>query len=136
MASAIYPNALMLFLSGQINLTDGSIALALINTSAYSYNATHTAFSSVNNGTAVVGTPQNLTNPTVNVPTAGVFNASAVLFNTVIGPTISAMVIYQNTGYDPGSALIAYIDGFTAIVPNSGNVLVTWDTGVNRIFSI
>ena len=52
--------------------------------------------------------------------------------------SIEAIVIYVDTGTEATSPLIAYIDTATGlpITPNGGDIIVTWDNGVNKIFKV
>ena len=56
----------------------------------------------------------------------------------VSGSTINAIVIVKDTGTEATSPLIAYIDTATGlpITPNGGDIIVTWDNGINKIFRV
>ena len=137
MASAVYPLAKQSFLSQSpsINLSSDTIKVALINTSTdYTYSSSHQYLSSV---TTYSGTTDQ-TLGTITV-TNGVFNAANATFTSVAisgSKTVQALVIYKSTGTASTSPLIAYIDGFTAVTPNGGNIVVSWDTGANKIFAL
>ena len=70
--------------------------------------------------------------------TAGACDAADSTFTAVSGPTIEAIVIYRDTGVEGTSALIAYIDAATGlpITPNTGDIIVNWDNGANKIFKL
>jgi hypothetical protein len=138
MASAIYPKAKESFLSQNpsIDLDTDTIKVALVDLTAdYTYSSAHQFKSSVTSYSGT--TDQTLASKTI---TNGVFNAaSPVTFTSVAqsaSKTVGALVIYKDTGSAATSPLIAYIDGFTAIVPNGGDIAITWDTGSNKIFSL
>lgn len=137
MASALYPLAKQSFISQSpsIDLDTDTIKVALVNIATdYTYSAAHQFLSSV---TTYAGTTaQTLTSVTV---TNGVFNAAGATFTAVAvsaGKTVGALVIYKDTGTAATSPLVAYIDGFTAVTPNGGNITITWDTGVSKIFAL
>lgn len=137
MASALYPTAKASFISQNpsIDLDTDTIKVALVNIATdYTYSAAHQFLSSV---TAYSGTTaQTLGSITV---TGGVFNAANATFTSVVissGKTVGALVIYKDTGSGATSPLIAYIDGFTAVTPNGGNIVVSWDTGASKIFAL
>ena len=48
------------------------------------------------------------------------------------------IIIYKDTGTEATSPLIAMIDTATGlpITPNGGDIIVTWDNGVNKIFKV
>lgn len=81
-----------------------------------------------------------MTTTTVTLTAAGIvaFDAVDTLFTTVSlnTNTVSGLVIWWDTATDTTSPLVAYIDGFTAVTPNGGDITVTWDSGNNRIFSL
>ena len=68
----------------------------------------------------------------------GVFDANNVTFSAVSGDASEALVIYKNTGVDSTSSLIALIDTATGlpITPSGGDIVVTWDSGVSKIFAL
>jgi hypothetical protein len=132
MASALYPFGKQAFLSGGVNLLSDTIMVALIDTSTYTYSAAHQFYSAI---TGVVGTPVQLTSPTVDQPTPGTFDAADATFTSVTGNTVSAIIIYKNTGTSSTSPVLAYIDG-VSVTPNGGNIIASWDNGANRIFGL
>jgi hypothetical protein len=56
----------------------------------------------------------------------------------VSGASVEAIAIYQDTGNEATSRLIAYIDTATGlpVTPNGGDINLNWDTGVNKIFKL
>ena len=70
--------------------------------------------------------------------TLGVCDAADITFNNVSGDQSEALVIYQHTGTDNTSRLIAYIDNAVGlpVTPGGGNIAVIWDNGTNRIFKL
>lgn len=135
MASAIYPKAKQSFLSQSpsIDLDSGTIKVALVSTSDYTYSAAHQYKSSVTSYGA--STDQTLGSIAV---TDGVFDAGDATFTSVAvdsGKAANAVVIYQDSGSAATSPLIAYIDGFS-VTPNGGNINVVWDDGANKIFKL
>jgi len=68
--------------------------------------------------------------------TDGVADADNITFSSVSGDVSEAMVVYQDTGTDSTSRLIAYIDTATGlpITPTGADIDVRWDAGINRIF--
>jgi len=137
MASAVYPLAKQSFLSQSpsIDLDTDTIKVALVNTSTdYTYSSSHQYLSSVTTYSGT--TDQTLSSVTV---TNGVFDAADATFSSVAisgTKTVQALVIYKSTGTASTSPLIAYIDGFTAVTPNGGNITVSWDNGTSKIFAL
>lgn len=137
MASALYPKAKESFLSQNpsIDIDSDTIKVALVNTGTdYTYSSAHQYYSSVTHYSGT--TDQTLGSKTV---TNGVFDAADATFTAVAidgSKTVSAVVIYKDTGVAATSPLIAYIDGFTAITPNTGDITIVWDSGSNKIFAL
>lgn len=50
--------------------------------------------------------------------------------------TVSGLLIYKFVTDDAGSMPILWIDGFTPVTPNGGDITVQFDGGANRIFSL
>lgn len=137
MASALYDKAKESFLSQNpsIDMDTDTIKVTLVNiTTDYTYSAAHQYFNQVTDYLGV--TPQTLATKTV---TNGQFDAAGVTFSSVAidgTKTVGALVIYKDTGSAATSPLICYIDGFSAVTPNGGDITVTWDTSPNYIFAL
>ena len=130
--STLYPNAKQSLLQGSVfNLVSDTIKCALIDTGAYTYADAHQYWSSVP-APAIVGTPTNLANKTI---TSGVFDADDVLYQSLTGPSIEAVILYKDTGNAATSPLLAYLDGIS-ILPQGNDLVVVWDQGPYRIFSL
>lgn len=127
MANAIYPLYKQALLTGDTNIDieNGTVKVALVDTGTYTYSSAHQFLSSL---TGVVGTAQTLSTNTV---TNGVFDSSTnPTFTAVSGNTVEALVIYIDTGVAGTSRLVAYIDtGVTGlpVTPNGGDITVTWN---------
>lgn len=133
MANALYPKAKEALLNAQINLGSDTIKISLIDTGNYTYSTSHQYRSDVSN-TAVISTA-TLSNKTT---TNGVFDADDALFTSVTGANAEALIIFQDTGTQSSSRLIAYIDSATGlpILPNGGDITVAFSSGSNKIFSL
>lgn len=71
--------------------------------------------------------------------TLGVADAADVTFSTVAsGDAIQTVVLYDHTGTDGTSALVANIDTATGlpVTPNGGDITIAWDSGANKIFKL
>lgn len=137
MASALYPKfkESLLSQSPSVDLDTNTIKVRLVNLSAdYAYSASHQYASSVPKYLGT--TDQTLTSKTV---TSGVFDAADATFSSVNidgTKTVAAFVVYQFVSSDADSPLIAYVDGFTAVTPNGGDIAIVFDSGANKIFAL
>lgn len=135
MANTLYDYARQRFLEAQINWMSDTIKALLVTTSAYTpQTSVHQYLSDIPTSARVAG-PVTL----VSKSTAGgAADAADATFTSVSGSTIQAIVIYADTGTEATSPLIAYIDTATGlpITPNGGDIIVTWDNGVNKIFRV
>lgn len=125
MANAIYPKykQALLDAAANVDINDGTVKVALVDTGTYTYSAAHEFYSSLS---GVVGTPQEILNTTV---TDGVFDGDNVTFTAVTGNSVEALVIYIDTGNTGTSRLVAYIDtGVTGlpVTPNGGDISIQW----------
>ena len=136
MANAIYGISRKAFLDGGIDLLSDDIRVILIDAADYTVAIdTHDFLDDVPAG-ARVAVSGALTSKTT---TLGVFDAADITFSSVTGDVSEALIIYQHTGTDSTSELIAYIDtGVTGlpVTPNGGDITVTWDSGSDKIFKI
>lgn len=126
MANAIYPIYKQALLDGltDIDLNDGTVKVALIDTGTYTYSAAHDFY---NDLSGVVGTPGAIGTTTV---TNGLFDGDNVTFTAVSGATVEALVIYIDTGNVATSRLVAYIDTSVTglpVTPNGGDITITWN---------
>ena len=133
MANAIYPSwkeALLQF-STNNNLSAGDVRVALIDTGVYTFNSSHQFLDDIS---GVVGTSPPITTKTF---TNGIFDGDNVVFSSVSGSTVEAVILYIDTGVASTSPLVAFLDtGFTGLpfTPNGGNVELTWDsTGIFQL---
>ncbi len=126
MANAIYPlyKQALLDASANVDLNDGTVKVALIDTATYPYNSAHEFYSSVS---GVVGTPQTINNTTV---TNGLFDGDNVTYTAVTGNSAEALLIYIDTGSAATSRLVAWIDTSVTglpVTPNGGDISITWN---------
>ena len=135
MANALYGLGREGFLAGDIDWDGDDIRVILVDTADYTVNIdVHNDLADVPAG-ARVAVSGALTSKTV---TLGVADAADVTFTSVTGDPSEALVIYQHTGVESTSRLIAYIDTATGlpVTPNGGDITVTWDNGANKIFKL
>ena len=135
MPNALFDRGRQRFLEGQFNWLTDTIRVLMVDTGAYTVNLSAHEFLSDIPTSARITTPVTLTGKTT---TGGAADANDVTFSAVSGPSIEALIIYRDSGTEATSPLIAYIDTATGlpITPNGGDIIVTWDNGVNRIFRL
>jgi hypothetical protein len=133
MANQLYPKAKEAFLNADIDMTDNTIVIALIDTDVYSFSTNHQYRTDIPNDAVIASAP--LANKTT---TNGVFDADDATFSSVTGANAEALILFQDTGTASTSRLIAYIDSATGlpILPNGGDITVAFSSGSNRIFSL
>ena len=135
MANQLYGKGREGFLDGRIDADTDTIKLVLVDTALYTVSIdVHDFLDDIAAG-ARVATSGAFTSKTV---TLGVFDAADVTLTAVSGASVEAIVIYEDTGVESTSGLIAYIDTATGLpfTPSGGDVTVTWDSGANRIFKL
>ena len=137
MANSLYDKGRQRFLEAQINWLTDTIKCILVDTAAYTANfSTHEFLSDIPTS-ARIGTTSGVT-LTSKTTTGGAADAADITFSSVTGASIEALILFRDTGTEGTSPLIAYIDTATGlpITPNGGDIIVTWDNGVNRIFKL
>lgn len=135
MPNALYDKGREGFLAGDIDWDADVIKAVLIDAADYTVNlATHQFLNDIP-GAARVAVSAPLTGKTV---ANGVADADDFTFPAVSGDPAEALVVFQDTGVEGTSRLIAYIDTATGlpVTPNGGNINVAWDDGVNKIFKL
>jgi hypothetical protein len=140
MSNILYPKAKESLLSAGINLLTDNIKAVLVDTTVgsnpYTLDSANHEFLSDVPANSRISTTANFTGKTV---LNGVFDADDTQFPSVpAGDAAEAYVIYQDTGVEATSRLIAYIDTATglAVSPDGNNINVTFDSGVNKIFAL
>jgi hypothetical protein len=133
MANALYSKAKEAFLNGSINMVANTITIALVDTGVYTYSASHQFRNEVSNSAVI--SSATLSNKTI---TNGVFDADDATFSSVTGANCEALLIFQDTGIQTTSRLIAYIDSATGlpILPNGGDISVAFSSGSSKIFAL
>lgn len=123
----------------RIDLDSDTIKVGLLNI-ATDYASPDFTVTSMTGITRYAGTTDQTLGSLTIVTTSHVvaFSAANPTF-TAVSPsttkTVGGFIIYKFVTNDAGSTPIAYIDGFTAILPNTGDITITFDTGSNKIFS-
>ena len=133
MANALYPKAKESFINAHINMSANTITIALVDTGVYTFSTSHQFRSDVSNSAVIASTA--LSNKTV---ASGVFDADDATFTSVTGANCEALLIFQDTGVQTTSRLIAYIDSATGlpILPNGGDITVVFSSGASKIFAL
>jgi len=133
MANALYSKAKEAFLNGSINMAANTVTIALVDTGVYTFSASHQFRNEVSNSAVISST--TLANKTI---TNGVFDADDATFSSVTGANCEALLIFQDTGVQSTSRLIAYIDSATGlpILPNGGDISVAFSSGSSKIFAL
>lgn len=135
MANALYDLGRQKFLEGSIAWLTDDIRLVLVDSASYTPNMATDAFLSDVPAPARTAVSGSFTTKT---STAGVADADDVTLSAVSGAQSEALVIYKHTGTAGTSPLIAYIDTATGlpVLPNSGDILISWSSGSDKIFRL
>lgn len=134
MANALYDHGRDGFLNKEIGWKTDDIRVILVDTDQYTPDlANHKFLSSVPAGSRIAtGQVESRTS------VAGIADGADVTFASVTGPESEALVLYQHTGNDATSRLIAYMDDVDKlpVLPNGGDITIKWDDGANKIFKL
>lgn len=135
MSNGIFGSGREGFLGGDIDWDADTIKAVAVDTALYTVAIDTDQFLSDIAAGARIATSAALSSKT---KTLGVANAANVVYSAVSGASIEAIVIYQDTGVEATSRLIAYIDTATGlpVTPNGGDINLNWDTGVDKIFKL
>lgn len=134
MANGLYDLGRQAFLAGDIAWGADDIKVVLTDAS-YTQDLGNDQFLADIDAGWRVATSGNLASKTL---TNGTADAADVTFSAVTGNQVTAIVVYQDTGNEATSRLIAYHDTGTGlpVTPNGGDLTVTWDSGSNKIFTL
>lgn len=142
MSNALFSPGREGFLAGEIDWDTAVIKVALVR--GYTFNAGHKFVSDITTNSGVLHvTSGALASKTV---TDGVADASDVAFTAVAANGSNhSILVFQSSAVTGGAdvaataqRLIAWIDAGTnlPIVPNGGDVTISWDNTGNRIFKL
>lgn len=136
MANSLYDAARASFLTAGLNWSSDTIKAILVDTAIYTVNLSTHVFLSDVSGSAIVATSSAFSSKTT---TGGAAGAANITFTAVsYAGNVGAIIIYKDTGSGATSNLIAFINTATGlpIAPNGGDIIVSWDTGTNKIFRL
>lgn len=99
-------------------------------TSGYTFAAAHDFRDDVAGANAVVDLDGDAALASKTV-TNGAFDAADQLHSAVSGSfDVESVVVYQVVGSAATDDLVIYIDGFTAVTPNGGDITIQWGTSI------
>ena len=129
MANALYDLGRESFLKGEISWSADNIKAVLVDNADYTVNLATDQFLSDIIAGGRVATSVNLTAKTT---VAGAADAADITFTAVTGDVSESLVIYQDSGVEGTSRLIAYIDTATGlpVTPNGGDIQVQWSAPI------
>lgn len=135
MANSLYDYGREGFLAGDIDWDGDNIKIVLIDEADDTIDLANDQDLADRAAGARVATSGNLASKTV---TAGTADAADVTFSSVTGDESESIDIYQDSGVESTSRLIANIDSATGlpVTPNGGDITVTWDDGSDKIFTL
>lgn len=134
MSNTLYDHARELFATGKIDWTSDSFKVYLVSSGYTPATSSHTMLSDVSSSARIAG-PVALSS---NTAAAGACDAADITFSSVSGSVVTYIILYKDTGTESTSPLIAIIDTATGlpITPNGGDIIITWDSGTNKIFRL
>jgi len=135
MANRMYDLGRESFLKGEISWSADNIKVVLVDSADYTPDTATDQFLSDILLAGRVATSANLTTKTT---TNGVADADDVTLSSVTGDQSELIVVYQDTGVEGTSRLIALVDTATGlpVTPNGGDIQIQWDAGADKIFKL
>lgn len=119
MANQLYPLGREAFLAGNLDFDAQDFRISFIPT-GYTFNSAHDFYDDVTGAVTPVVVSGALTGKTT---TNGTADASDFTLSSVSGSQIVAAVLYQHTGTNSSSRLVAYYDtGGFPTTPNGGDI--------------
>lgn len=123
----------------RIDLDADTIKVGLLNIATdYTVDLTQTSMTPI---TRYAGTTDQALGSLAVVTNSLVvaFDAADPTFTAVAvsgSKTVGGLIFYKFVTNDAASTPILYVDGFTAVLPNGGDLVIQLDNGNNRIFSL
>ena len=144
MANGLYGHGRERFANAQIDWVDDTIKVTLIDAADYAIGANIDVHEYMNTDTVPAAAKVATATLASTANALGVCSAAATTtFSAVTGDVCEALIIWKDGGGGGVTAsgtddvLIAYIDTVSSglpVTPNGGDIVVTWDTGANKIF--
>jgi hypothetical protein len=145
MSGTLYDNGRKHFAMGDIHWKASggdTIKVTLIDAADYTVNLSTHEY--MNTNTVAAAAKVATGTLTLADPAAGVCDADDVTFTAVTGDVSEALIIWKDGGGGGTTAagttdyLISYDNSATGlpVTPNGGNIVVTWDSGANKIFKL
>ena len=146
MASAIYTNYLNLCLGddtaahGFVDIDTDTIKVGIVDAvTDYTYSVAHQDWDDIGTYTvnASYNGEANQTLANIAISSGAVDNTADITFTGVAidgAKTVNALVHYKDSGVIGTSALITFHDGFAAVTPNSGDIVIQYN--VSGIFAL
>lgn len=121
-----------LFVTQGIHWVNDTIRAALVDTTAYTFDAAHEYLSQIPLGARLLTTP--LVNRSVS--SIGGCLADSLSLSGVTGSYAGAIVLYKVGGTEATSPLLVYVDTLPGLpfTPSGGAVLISFNTGAGGIF--
>lgn len=134
MNNHFYLNAEDKMKDGSIDWVNDTVKAMFINTQIYNFDADHSVLSDIPLS-ARVDRSETLTNKRFVFDAA---DADDLYFKYLIGAMVGSLVLYKDSGEDDTSDLITYLDNCIGMpfLPNGGDVTITWDRGLKKIFTL
>jgi len=135
MANGLYDSAREGYLAGDLAWDTDDIRIILIDEADDTPDLAVDDFLDDRAAPSRVATSDALASKTV---ADGVADAADKTWSAVTGDVSESIDIYEHTGTESTSHLIANIDTATGlpVTPNGGDIEVQWDEGANKIFKL
>jgi len=135
MANALYDEGRRAFLGGEIDWVGVATRIILVDAADYVRDlALHDFLDDV----VAAAREEESANLTTKTEVDGIADADNVTFTAAAGDPCEEIIGFEETGTDASSQLIFNIDTATGlpVTLNGGDVTVTWDNGVDKIYKL
>lgn len=132
MANKFYVQGLIGLMTGAIDLDTDDLRAILIDTADYTFSQSHDNLDDVAAAARVA--TATITGETVSVIDTedAILDFDDVVWTSVTGDSVEAVIIYKHTGTESTSRLLAYIDTVASglpVTPNGGNITLQLPSG-------
>lgn len=134
MSTTLFKKTAEKLLSGAIDLSAATIRVAAVGPGYAPNFSTHEFLTDL--GANVLGAPPALANVSV---ANGALDADDLIYPAIAaGSTVSAFVLYVDTGVAGTSPLLGYLDDGVGVplLTNGSGIAITWNNTASKIFAI